>query len=58
MVDYNLNETQITLGLLLVVCATTLMIVVGMLLGILGRLSETKSEPGFLTNFVAKSRRL
>jgi uncharacterized membrane protein len=43
MVDYNLSETQITLGLLLVVCATTLMIVAGMLLGILCRLSDTKS---------------
>ena len=41
-VDLNLNETQITLGLLLIVCATMLMIVVGMLLGILGRLSDTK----------------
>ena len=43
MVDLNLNETQLTLGLLLIVCATMLMIVVGMLLGILGRLSDTKS---------------
>ncbi len=42
MVDLNLNETQITLGLLLVVCATMLMIVVGMLLEILGRLSDAK----------------
>ena len=41
MVDLNLNETQITLGLLLVVCATMLMIVVGMLVEILGRLSDT-----------------
>ena len=43
MLDLNLNETQMTLGLLLVVCATMLMIVVGMLVGILGRLSDTKS---------------
>ena len=42
MVDLNLNETQTTLGLLLIVCATMLMIVVGMLVGILGRLSDTK----------------
>ena len=42
MVDLDLNETQIILGLLLVVCATMLMIVVGMLLEILGRLSDTK----------------
>ena len=42
MLDLNLNETQITLGLLLIVCATMLMIVVGMLLGILDRLSDTK----------------
>ncbi len=42
MVDLDLNETQITLGLLLVVCATMLMIVVGMLLEILGRLSDTR----------------
>ena len=41
MVDLNLNETQLILGLLLIVCATMLMIVVGMLLGILGRLSDT-----------------
>jgi len=41
MVDLNLNETQITLGLLLIVCATMLMIVGRMLLGILGRLSDT-----------------
>ncbi len=41
LVDLNLNETQTTLGLLLIVCATMLMIVVGMLLGILGRLSKT-----------------
>ena len=53
MLDLNLNETQTTFGLLLVVCATMLMIVVGMLLRILGRLSDTKSEPGFLTDFVA-----
>ena len=42
MVGLNLNETQLILGLLLVVCATMLMIVVGMLVEILGRLSETK----------------
>ena len=42
MVGLNLNETQLTLGLLLIVCATMLMIVVGMLLGILGRLSDAK----------------
>ncbi len=43
MVGLNLNETQLTLGLLLVVCATMLMIVVGMLVEILGRLSDTKN---------------
>ena len=42
MVDLNLNETQLTLGLLLIVCATMLMIVVGMLVGILGRLSDAR----------------
>ncbi len=42
MIDLNLNETQLILGLLLVVCATMLMIVVGMLVGILGRLSDAK----------------
>ncbi len=42
LVDLNLNETQLTLGLLLVVCATMLMIVVGMLVGILGRLSDAR----------------
>ncbi len=42
MVGLNLNETQLILGLLLVVCATMLMIVVGMLLEILGRLSDAK----------------
>jgi len=42
LVDLNLNEIQLILGLLLVVCATMLMIVVGMLVGILGRLSDTK----------------
>jgi len=42
MIDLNLNETQLILGLLLVVCATMLMIVVGMLVEILGRLSDTK----------------
>ena len=42
MVGLNLNETQLTLGLLLVVCATMLMIVVGMLVEILGRLSDAK----------------
>ena len=40
MVALNLNETQLTLGLLLVVCATMLMIVVGMLVEVLGRLSK------------------
>ncbi len=44
MVDLNLNETQLILGLLLVVCATMLMIVVGMLVGILGRLSDTEDS--------------
>lgn len=39
MVGLNLNETQLILGVLLTVCATMLMIVVGMLLEILGRLS-------------------
>ena len=43
MVGLNLNETQLILGLLLVVCATMLMIVVGMLVEILGRLSDTKN---------------
>jgi len=43
MLDLNLNETQLILGLLLIVCATMLMIVVGMLVEILGRLSDTKS---------------
>ena len=42
MLDLNLNETQFTFGLLLIVCATMLTIVVGMLVGILGRLSDTK----------------
>jgi NADH:ubiquinone oxidoreductase subunit 6 (subunit J) len=42
MLDFDLSETQIILGLLLIVCATTLMIVVGILLGILGRLSDAK----------------
>ena len=41
MVGLNLNETQLILGVLLVVCATMLMIVVGMLLEILGRLSHS-----------------
>ncbi len=41
MVGLNLNETQLILGLLLVVCATMLMIVVGMLVEILGRLSDS-----------------
>ena len=42
MLDFDLSETQIILGLLLVVCATMLMIVMGMQLGILGRLSDSK----------------
>ena len=42
MVDLNLNETQFTFGLLLIVCATMLMIVVGMLVEVLGRLSDTR----------------
>jgi hypothetical protein len=44
MVGLNLNETQLILGVLLVVCATMLMIVVGMLLEILGRLSDSKDS--------------
>ena len=44
MVGLNLNETQLILGLLLVVCATMLMIVVGMLVEILGRLSDSRDS--------------
>ena len=44
MTDLQLNESQLIFGLLLIICVTMQMFVGGMLLNVLGRLSELKKH--------------